>query len=234
MFRCVRRLSSRPTATRHRASQAAMRTVGYNAPGPNGKSTHADEGKTLPASICPAYKTDDLAQLLQKSLPSTANVLTIDGTAGDANNSAASILRFVITCGDDVSKLQLNSEHSHPLLVLVQTSLDKDDADASEFVLSTALQQRERFKNATAIVMDAEQSTVVKPILKSLWESKLEAKNVEKAMEAPGDATVSAASEVPVKEQREAAAGDGNEGKTERQSPEVKAHRRVYLPRRRQ
>ncbi|ESL11038.1 hypothetical protein TRSC58_01221 [Trypanosoma rangeli SC58] len=222
MFRCVRRLSSRPTATRHRASQAVMRTVGYNAPGPNGKSTHADEGKTLPASICPAYKTDELAQLLQKSLPSMANVLMIDGTAGDANCSAASILRFVITCSDEVFKLQLKSDHSHPLLVLVQTSLDKDDADASEFVLSTALQQRERFKNATAIVMDAEQSTVAKSILRSLWESRLEAKKAERAVEAPGDATISAAAEVPVREQREAAAGDGNEGKTERQLPDVK------------
>ncbi|RNF26238.1 uncharacterized protein Tco025E_01512 [Trypanosoma conorhini] len=230
MFRCVRRLGSKPTAARHRALQAAMRTVSYSALAPNGQSAHADEGKALLASICPAYKTTALAQLLQKSLPSTANVLTIDGTAGDASSSAASVLRFVITCDEEVSKLQRNPEHSHPLLVLVQTSLDKDDAEANEFVLSTALQQRDRFKSATAVVLDVKQSAVAKSILKSLRGKRLEAKKEEEAAEVPAGATPSAVANAAVGDQREAAAVDGSERGTERQSPEVKAAAKTSPP----
>ncbi|PWV21694.1 hypothetical protein C3747_2g293 [Trypanosoma cruzi] len=108
MFRCFFWLSSKPTATRHRASQTAMRTAVYSTRETNRREAHADGGNALLASMYPAFKTKDLAQLLEKPLPSTANVLTIDGTAGEANSSASSILRFVITHNEEVSKLQNN------------------------------------------------------------------------------------------------------------------------------
>ncbi|EKF31456.1 hypothetical protein MOQ_004709 [Trypanosoma cruzi marinkellei] len=213
MFRCFFWLSSKPTATRHRASQTAMRTAIYNA-----RDSHADGGSALLASMYPAFKTKDLAQLLDKPLPLTANVLTIDGTAGGANSSASSILRFVVTHDEVVSKLQNSPEHPHPLLLLVHTSLDKDDADTSEFVLTSALQQRDRLKDATAIVLNAEQSAAAKSVLKLVEGSKLEAKKEGE----PADATGGGDADAPLrKDQQEDFKAENHEGETEWQPPEA-------------
>ncbi|KAH9589328.1 hypothetical protein LSM04_006659 [Trypanosoma melophagium] len=123
-------------------------------------------GAVPPALFRPAYNTSNLIQLLQKALPSTANMLIIDNTGGSVeSNNAASILRFLISHDQEVGKLQENPEFHHPLLVLVQTSLEKDDAEANELVLTAALQLRERFKGTTAIVLNAEQSAAAKSVL---------------------------------------------------------------------
>ncbi|EAN88573.1 hypothetical protein C3747_18g368 [Trypanosoma cruzi] len=218
MFRCFFWLSSKPTATRRRASQTAMRTAVHSTRETNRREAHADGGNALLASMYPAFKTKDLAQLLEKPLPSTANVLTIDGTAGVANSSASSILRFVITHDEEVSKLQNNPEHPHPLLLLVQTSLDKDDADTNEFVLTSALQQRDRLKDATAIVLDAAQSAAAKSVLKLVEGNKLE----ERREGEPADATGGGDADAPLKKDpQEDVTVENHEGEAEQQPPEA-------------
>ncbi|KEG08639.1 hypothetical protein DQ04_06741000 [Trypanosoma grayi] len=157
MLRHVHRLFSKPTATRRGAAT-------YSAAAVKKQTTRGVNGHAPFATLRPAFKTSDLAQLLKKSIPSTANVLAIDNTSKNAD-SASSLFRFLLSHNETLSQVQKDPKSHHPLLVVVETTLKKDDAEANEFVLRTALQQQGHFKGATAIVLDSSETLAARSLL---------------------------------------------------------------------
>nr|CCC52459.1 conserved hypothetical protein, fragment [Trypanosoma vivax Y486] len=130
----------------------------------------------FPAVAWPAFKTKRMSSLLKKSLPHTANLITIDNTDGENMTNLSDVLNQLVESGKQLIRIQKGPEAELPIILAVQTLMDKEDAEVDECVLSAAMNLKEQFADATTLVLDATASAA---IISQTMQQKIEPLNLE-------------------------------------------------------
>nr|CCC94559.1 unnamed protein product [Trypanosoma congolense IL3000] len=118
------------------------------------------------ATLRQSFYTEGIAAVLQRELPPTASLVTIDNRTKGKHANLASIVRLMDSFCKAVMESKEGSHQIPPVLLIVQTKLKREDADVDQFVLTKVLNERKGLKNTTAVVLDAEQTVLINPMLR--------------------------------------------------------------------
>ncbi|CBH16806.1 hypothetical protein, conserved [Trypanosoma brucei gambiense DAL972] len=107
------------------------------------------------ATLQKSFRTYRIAAVLRKPLPPKVNLIMIDNTVKGKSVDLLSIVKLVTGYGKKVMDKHNDMGRLHPLILIVKTTLDRDNASVDQFVLNMVLTKRKYLKDMITIVLDA-------------------------------------------------------------------------------